>query len=514
MRCRLMTLAAAFVAALLSISSALAQSPVTQSAQYEPNWESLDARPCPAWFSDAKFGIFIHWGVYSVPAWGPPKQYAEWYGFNLGRQKNNPKDLWWQFHERVYGPTFEYADFVPMFKAELFNADQWADLFYRSGAKYILPTSKHHDGFCLWPSAEADRDWGRPWNAAAVGPKRDLLGELTDAVRKKEGMKIGFYYSLYEWFNPLWLHERNRYVTEHMHPQFKDVVTRYKPSIIFADGEWDMPSAQWKSPELLAWLFNESPCKDEVVINDRWGKETRCKHGGYYCTEYGSGMKDASHPWEENRGMGYSFGYNRAEAIDDYQTARALILCLCDLVSRGGNLNLDIGPAADGTIPVVMQERLLSIGAWLKVNGEAIYGTRHAGRDCQWTEGKRPEQTYGNAQLAHKKIPYNLMDMVGQSPHGENAVKQIFFTKKPDALYAITAGWPGKQLVVRNVKVPAGSVVTMLGHEGKLAHKIDGANLTIDVPALGVDELPCLYAYAFKITAAELLPEEVVSQEQ
>jgi alpha-L-fucosidase len=498
MRCRFLTLGAALTAALLGISSALAQ-----SAKYEANWESLDARPCPAWFSDAKFGIFIHWGVYSVPAWGPPRQYAEWYWLNVDKHKNNPKDAWWHFHERVYGPTFEYAEFAPMFKAELFDADAWADLLYRSGAKYVLPTSKHHDGFCLWPSAEADRDWGRPWNATTVGPKRDLLGELTEAVRKKEGMKIGFYYSLYEWFNPLWLKDHKLYATEHMHPQFKDVVTRYKPAIIFADGEWDMPSSGWKSPELLAWLFNESPCKDEVVVNDRWGRECRHKHGSYYTTEYGAGMKDAAHPWEENRGMGYSFGYNRAEGLDDYKSARELVLVLCDLVSRGGNLNLDIGPAADGTIPVVMQERLLAIGDWLKVNGEAIYGTRHAGRDCQWTAGQRPQQGYKEF-----KENYNLMDTVGQSPKGEKAVKQIFFTKKPEALYAITAGWPGKQLVVRNVKVPAGSVVTMLGHEGKLTYKIDGANLAIDVPALGAEELPCRYAYAFKIGGGELLPEE------
>ena len=194
-------------------------------------------------------------------------------------------------------------------------------------------------------------------------------------------MRIGFYYSLYEWFNPLWLKDRKRYVAEHMIPQFKDVVTRYRPAIIFTDGEWDMPSSDWKSEELLAWLFNESPCKDEVVVNDRWGKECRHHHGGYYTTEYGAGLKDDAHPWEESRGMGFSYGYNRAESIDDYQTPRELILMLCDLVSRGGNLLLDIGPTADGRIPVIMQERLIQMGDWLKVNGEAIYGTRHAGRE-------------------------------------------------------------------------------------------------------------------------------------
>ena len=138
-----------------------------------------------------------------------------------------------------------------------------------------------------------------------VGPKRDLLGDLTTEVRKR-GLKMGIYYSLYEWYNPLWLSDKPRYVTEHMHPQFKDVVTKYKPSIIFSDGEWDLTSAEWKSPELLAWLFNESPVRDEVVIDDRWGKDTRHKHGGYFTTEYTAGLEGSTHPWEESRGMGFS----------------------------------------------------------------------------------------------------------------------------------------------------------------------------------------------------------------
>ena len=131
---------------------------------------------------------------------------------------------------------------------------------------------------------------------------------------------MGFYYSLYEWYNPLWLSDKPRYISEHMIPQFKDVVTRYKPSIIFTDGEWELPSADWKTPEILAWLFNDSPVKNEVVVNDRWGKETRHKHGGYWTTEYTPGMTETNHPWEESRGMGFSYGYNRAEKLRDYHT--------------------------------------------------------------------------------------------------------------------------------------------------------------------------------------------------
>ena len=469
----------------------------SEPVRYEANWESLDRRPMPTWFLDAKFGVFIHWGVYSVPAWAQAGEYAEWYWNRLPN-----KDPKWapsvEFHARNYGANFDYMDFAPKFTAELFNARQWADLFARAGIKYVVPTSKHHEGFALWPSAEASRTWGRPWNAAEIGPKRDLMRELADATREK-GLKFGFYFSLYEWFNPLWLSDKPRYVAEHMMPQFKDVVTRYEPSIIFSDGEWDLPSKDWCSEELLAWLFNESPSKNEVVVNDRWGKETRHKHGGYYTTEYAAGMRDDSHAWEESRGMAFSYGYNRAERYDDYKTGREFILVLVDLVSRGGNLLLDIGPAADGTIPPLMEQRLLEIGDWLKVNGEAIYGTRFAGRSCQWTTGEQPKQEYGEFM-----VKYTLLDQVGQAPKDGRAVKQVFFTKKPDALYAITAGWPGKELVLRGVKVPAGAVVTMLGVPGNLRVTVSGDTLTITPPELGPEEAPCRHAFAFKIEGATI----------
>jgi len=488
---------------LLRFAGIVVLTTLTCAAQtkYEAKWESLDQRPTPEWFLDAKFGIFIHWGVYSVPAWGAPKQYAEWYWQRMSNKK--PDNVWWQFHKKNFGENFDYMDFAPRFTCELFNADQWADIFARSGAKYIVPTSKHHEGFCLWPSAEASRTWGRPWNAVEIGPKRDLMAEMKAAVEKR-GIKFGLYYSLYEWFNPLWTNKATRaqYVNDHMFPQFKDVVTRYSPYLIFADGEWDMPSKDWRSEELLAWLFNESPCKDYVVINDRWGKDCRHKHGGYYTTEYAAGMKDASHPWEESRGMAYSYGYNRAENLDDYKTGREFIMVLCDLVSRGGNFLLDIGPTADGRIPVIMQQRLIEIGDWLKVNGEAIYGTRYAGRSCQWSEGKRPGQKFGEYM-----VKYDLMEQIGQKPKGDMAVKQAFFTKKPNALYAITPGWPGPKLLLRDIKVPATAEITLLGHEAKLAYRVAGTTLEIEVPCLTPDQLPCQHAFTFKITGAELLPE-------
>ncbi len=470
-----------------------------QTTQYEPNWPSLDARPAPAWYLDAKFGIFIHWGVYSVPAYSSPEEYAEWYWYSLRADpgsdpravKRHQETL--AFHNRVYGEDFGYVQFAPLFKAELFDPDEWARIFKESGARYVALTSKHHDGFCLFPSKEANRDWGRPWNSADVGPRRDLLGDLSTAVRKA-GLKMGFYYSLYEWFNPLWLNDRALYVDKHMIPQFKDVVTRYKPSIIFSDGEWDMPSEDWKSPELLAWLYNESPVKDEVIVNDRWGKNARHHHGGYFTTEYGAGMPDASHPWEENRGIGFSYGYNRNEPLSNYRTGQELVWMLADLVARGGNLLLDVGPTADGRIPEIMQARLKEVGDWLKVNGEAIYGTRTWKHTAQWSAGKQPEQGFGTYRVA-----YDILKMAGQQPHDGNAVKQVFFTKKPDALYAITPGWPGAKLVLKDVQPPANTVVTLLGIDGPLQWQQQGNDIAIDVPPLTVDEVPCQYAYTFKL---------------
>src|ERR1044072_561580 len=162
--------------------------------RFYPNWDSLDRRPMPAWFSDAKFGIFIHWGVYSVPSYaaaGVPKeqQYAEWYWNSItsgkGLAAGAPGSAAWAFHQRVYGANFPYQDFAPMFRCELFDPNHWGSVFERSGAKYVALTSKHHEGFALWPSAEASRTWQRPWNSVEICPRRDLLGGLTTAVRRQ-----------------------------------------------------------------------------------------------------------------------------------------------------------------------------------------------------------------------------------------------------------------------------------------------------------------------------------------
>jgi alpha-L-fucosidase len=502
----LKTLAAAFPLSTVTVHRVGGQ----PLSQYKASWDSLDTRPIPQWYTDAKFGIFIHWGVYSVPAYAPVHEkgetpYAEWYwhSLNAGREaerlgKTAPASgragiHTWEFHKRVYGADFPYQDFAPLFRAELFDPGDWADIFVRSGARYVVLTSKHHEGFTLWRSAEANRSWGRPWNAVDIGPRRDLLRDLTQAVRGR-GLRMGIYYSLYEWYNPLWLQDRQQYVKDHLIPQFQDVVNHVKPSIVFADGEWEMTSSEWRSPELLAWLFNDSPVAEDVVIDDRWGKDTRHKHGGYYTTEYTAGMQSGGHPWEECRGMAFSFGYNRMESFADYRTERELILMLVDIVSRGGNLLLDIGPTADGRIPVIMQERLVQIGNWLKVNGEAIYATKPWKKSRQWSTGTIPE--IKETEFMGK---YEISQMVDAAPPGY-AYIEAFFTSKGESIYAILPRRPGSEVLLKDVYIQPHGRITLLATGASLSWRVTGNGTLIEMPK--TDLLPCSQAYVLKIQGA------------
>jgi alpha-L-fucosidase len=468
------------------------------ATRYEANWESIDSRPIPKWYLDAKFGIFIHWGLYSVPSFAPPRTkgetpYAEWYWHSLteGKKATAPGQDGYQtrqFHQRVYGADFPYSDFAPQFRAEMFDPDHWADVFARSGARYVAPTSKHHEGFALWRSEEANRAWGRPWNAVDIGPRRDVLGDLAKAGRKR-GLHMGIYYSLYEWYNPLWLSDKPRYVREHLFPQFQDVVNHVEPEIGFSDGEWELTSQEWHSPELLAWLYNESPVREQVVVDDRWGKDTRHKHGGYYTTEYTSGMGQSEHAWEESRGMGFSYGYNRAETLADYHSDRELLLMLIDLVSRGGNLLLDIGPTADGRIPVIMEERLLQLGDWLRLNGEAIYGTRAWRRARQWSSGAEPKLEESEFMSA-----YPISSLVDTPPAGMARV-EAFFTAKAGAVYAILPHRPEGHVTLSGISPFSLPRVTLLGSNAPLVCFQNGFSLTIHLP----ENLPYSQAYVLKL---------------
>jgi alpha-L-fucosidase len=307
---------------------------------------------------------------------------------------------------------------------------------------------------------------------------------------------MGVYFSLYEWYNPLYVADPALFVEKHMVPQFKDLVARYEPAVIFSDGEWEHPAETWKSTELLQWLFTEGPNPDEVVVNDRWGKGTRRTHGGYYTTEYGSGLPTAEHPWEENRGMGFSFGYSRTENLEDYNSSEELLYMLIDIVARGGNFLLDIGPTADGRIPVIMQQRLLDIGGWLAINGEAIYGTRPWIRSSQWSEGEVKDAPRGAAK------GYDIMKLT-VAPDPGFAVKEIFFTQKGNTIYAICPRLPDGDLVIRDFKLAEDASIDLVGGPGKLKWIQDGGDVRISLPRLNPSATRYPAAWVFRIAGIQ-----------
>ena len=502
---------------------------------YEPTWKSLDTRETPEWFSNAKFGIFIHWGLYSVPGYTNKGTYAEWYwnALNEDPNTNNLKrkerhEAITKFHNKNYGVDYDYAEFRDGFKAELFNPKEWANIFKRSGAKYVVLTSKHHDGYCLWPNKEASESYNMPWNSIESGPKRDLVGDLTTAV-KEEGIKMGLYYSIWDWYNPYWTKKQqqimssgslsvdtaakggkkskfsqeevaaakaglDKYVHEVMYPQVKQLMKEYEPALLFSDGDWWMDYKKWQTLPLLTWALNNAPNKDELVLNDRWGK-VRGKHGSYYTTEYGSGFSDGSKPWEENRGIGMSFGINRIENIDDYRTEKELIFMLMDIISRGGNLLLNIGPNPDGTIPVIMQQRLLEIGNWLNIYSEGIYDTHQWIKDAQWSEGKKP--VFSKSDF-HSGFPIYEMTI---SPKEGNSVKEFWFTKKESNLYAFSPEWPKtKSIFIKDVKPTKETNISLMGCDKSLKYKATSEGIIIDISSIGIRDLKSQFVFGFKIS--------------
>ncbi len=469
-----------FVALYFFAAQAVAQN-------YLPTWKSLDTRPVPQWYKDVKFGIFIHWGVYSVPAFCSKGNYAEWYQHAL----NSGDSSTITFHKNKFGST-SYYQLSDQFKAELFKPDEWAELIQASGARYVVLTSKHHDGFANWPSKEASRDWGFAWNAAERGPQRDLLGDLFSAIRKT-AVHAGMYYSLYEWYNPLWLADRQRYVQDHVWPQMKELINTYKPDVFWTDGDWDASEDTWKSKEFLTWLYNESPVKDRVVTYDRWGSGVRFHHGSVFTPEYQPDLDFEDHYWEESRGMGFSYGYNREEDVWDYNSAKVLVLSLIDKVSRGGNFLLDIGPDGHGKIPPIMQERLLEIGDWMKINNEAIYNTQRWRTPFQWSDGKtnyRPKNGGGDIIL-------KLM----VDPDPGYAVKECLFTYNATTnnLYVLLPKWPGKKFTIKSLSISAGTKMELLETHETLSWQQENGNVIVDLPEYAPDKIKSRYAFVIKI---------------
>jgi alpha-L-fucosidase len=464
------------------------------------NTDEIKNRPVPQWWQDSKFGIFIHWGLYSVPSFAD-RDYAEWYKGHMRGGKAK------EFHERVYGKDFAYEDFAEMFKAEFFDPDDWAELFKQAGAKYVVLTAKHMEGFTLWQSDIANKLHGRKWNSVETGPERDIVGELSQAVKNK-GLRMGLYFMLYEHMTQLYLENPELFIKEYSIPQFKDLYSTYQPSIVWVDGSWQHTTSEYQSYELLQWLLENMPHSHELVFNNRWGKDDYTT--GHGTTEYTYMLNPESLPgaWEECRGIGASFGFNRNERFEDYNTSQELILILIDVVSNGGNLLLNVGPTSDGRIPVFMRERLLDIGKWLEINGEAIYGTTKNAVTTQWSEGKRIDInprlldepiTDGVAERMYILENFNILKLTVNPEEGQ-AVKEIMFTRKGNDVFAITPKFPSKQLEIRHVVPSSGTQVSLLGARGKLEWSYENSVLKITVPADLVLEMPFQHAWTFKIT--------------
>lgn len=476
---------------------------------YEPALESIRQHTAPAWFHDAKLGIFVHWGLYSVPAWAPltgelskviaeqgwagwfaRNPYAEWY-MNSMRIEGSATH---QYHLETYGDRFTYRDFIPMFNqaTQNWDAGAWADLFQRVGAQYVVLTTKHHDGFLLWPSEHPNPFY--PNHHA----QRDLVGELTAAVRGR-GMKMGLYYSGgIDWtFNDLVIRDLSDMMAgipqsadyvAYANTHWRELIARYQPAVMWNDIGYP---ARANLLELFAHYYNAVP---DGVINDRFaqfrvpgnriarallkaimpllmkwlakrgdGGMPASIHFDFRTPEYASFDHIVQTKWEATRGIGYSFGYNRNEGVENYLSVQELVHSFVDIVSKNGNLLLNVGPMADGTIPEMQRERLEGLGRWLAINGEAILGTRPWAR----SDGRA----------------------------GDGLV--VRYTQKAGSLYAIVLGRPaGNRLGIEGLQPQDNAVISLLGHGIPLNWQRDGGNLTIFLP----DELPDLPACAFKIT--------------
>jgi len=449
-----------------------AQSP----ADYEPTLESLNRHPLPEWYADAKLGIFIHWGLYSVPGWAPlvhPEHdfqsidyimhnpYAEWY-LNSMRLDGSPTQA---YHREHYGANYDYYNFAPIFdrESQKWDPNAWAKTFSEAGAKYVVLSTKHHDGFTLWPSSTPNPKLP----SERQHPTRDIVGELTTAIHK-QGLRMGLYYSGgYDWTfvpGPIRVKEDYQKVKpqsegygKYADAQMRELIERYNPAVLWND--IDYPKSGHPL-EIMADYYNAVP---DGVVNDRFG----VKHSDFTSPEYQTLSKISTTKWEECRGLGRSFGYNRVEGEAETIAPDELIYLLVDIVSKNGNLLLDVGPEADGTIPAVQMERLQALGSWLKQNGAAIYGTH------PWTRAE------------------------GETADGTH----VRFTRTDSAVYAILLGKPrASPVTVKSLSPKPGTQIYMLGSADPLTWSQQGSDVRINLPTT----LPGDYAYVLKIAGPVL----------
>jgi alpha-L-fucosidase len=360
-----------------------------QDHRHRVAWDRLRRDALPDWFRDAKLGIFIHWGAYSVPAWAEPtgelgavdeatwfrhNPYAEWY-WNTIRFADSPAR---RHHEQTYGDA-PYDDFLDTWTADSFDPAEWAQLFARTGARYVVPTTKHHDGIALW-----DAPGTATRNTVHRGPRRDLVGELERATRA-EGLRFGVYYSGgLDWsvseLPPLDSHDavsarrpNDAAYATYAYLHVRDLIDRYRPDVLWNDIEWP-DFGKHDGPLGLFELFqNYYKSVPDGVVNDRWGDT----HWDYRTSEYQHGLdNESAEAWENCRGIGLSFGYNSVEDESHLLDGPGLVRHLADVVSRGGNFLLNVGPTAQGTIHPLQRRSLEQLGDWMAVGGTAIHGSR------------------------------------------------------------------------------------------------------------------------------------------
>jgi alpha-L-fucosidase len=471
---------------------------VIAAGPFKAEWESLKGYRVPAWYQDGKFGIFIHWGVYCVPAFA-----NEWYPRNMYLQGTKE----FEHHVATYGPhtEFGYKDFIPQLTAASFDADAWAALFKQAGAMFVVPVAEHHDGFQMYDSALSD------WNAAKMGPKRDIVGELADATRA-HGMVFGVssHRAEHWWF----MDGGTRFPSDVQDPRYADfygpakpepkdrhdpsdpggpdeaylndwlartceLVDKYRPQLVWFDWWIENQAFAPYLKRFAAYYYNRGA---------EWGQGVAINHKyeafpeGVAVFDIERGQVSDIYPrfWQNDTSVSKnSWGY---VSNHDYKTVDSIVDDLVDVVSKNGALLLNIGPRPDGTIPEPEQQMLREIGAWLAINGEAIYGTR------PWRVfGEGPTEVSEGAFTDTKRAAFT----------GED----IRFTTKGDTLYATALAWPGERVTIKSLGTTAGlwdgevGSVELLGH-GPVPFARDERGLTAELPA----QPPCEHAFVLKIS--------------
>jgi alpha-L-fucosidase len=324
------------------------------------------------WFTRQRYGMFVHMNIATVPAFAPVHEYADWYrafwepgmpDVILHPPVPFPEIL--QFHADHYPEVEEFDDFIPGLTLEHWDADGVAQLARDAGMRYLVPVTKHHDGYCWWDSDLTDR------TSVKTGPKRDVIAELADASRAHD-LVFGLYYSLLDWGHPEHP-DRERYVDAFMRPQIAELVERFRPQLLWGDGHWGHNGDHWRADRIVGDFYDALAAVGlDGVVNDRFG----ASHADYAVYEYDVPDEVPTGAWELCRGLSYSFCFNRAERDDDHLSALEVVAMLTEVVAKGGNLLLNVGPRADGTIPDVQARVLREAGQWVNAHAEAIHGSK------------------------------------------------------------------------------------------------------------------------------------------